>query len=148
VDKAKESAEETRNKKIADDTKFVEGLMAAIGLDPPPRFSSVVRLGRKVEDKIRPMRFRLENLEDKTAVMENLYNLKDAEAPYSDVSVKHDLTLEQRDDLKELLQQAKAENEKPEIASKSFLYIVRSAPGPYWEPRMERVRKRRNTPRA
>ena len=58
--------------------------------------------------------------------MESLYKLKQAEEKFTNVSITHDLTLQERTDCKALVLEAKR---KPDEEEGELLQRVRDAPG-------------------
>ena len=71
----------------------------------------------------------------------NLYKLREAEAPYSDISIAHDLTLAEREELKGLV--AEAKDSSIYDMSGKWEYKVRSR-GPRWDPKIVKLKKRGN----
>jgi hypothetical protein len=119
-----------------EDKRFISGFLEKIGMGEIS-FDQAVRLGVKSNDKCRPLRFRVEDLRSKTSIMDNLFQLRNAEQPYADISVRHDLTPNQREELKKLIKEAKDESAK----SEDFLFLVRSR-GQNWDPRIIKVKRR------
>ena len=66
--------------------------------------------------------------------MKSLYRLRNAKEQYQEVGVRHDLTQIQREDLKELIKEAK------EKSDDTFLYRVTSR-GPVWDPYLHKRRR-------
>ena len=69
-------------------------------------FKDVVRLGKKKEDKPRPLKFTLVSSDDKRIFFRNLKNLKD-NVKFGSISVNHDLTNLEREQEKKLYEEAK-----------------------------------------
>ena len=67
---------------------------------------NVIRIGKLQEDKNRPIKITLRNLEDKEKVMTNLKNLKGIDK-YREISITNDYTLTQRKIIKEWIQKEK-----------------------------------------
>jgi hypothetical protein len=99
----------------------------------------IMRLGQRKEEKSRPILIRVENLQQKETIMSNLCNLRDANEQFKSVAVRHDLTQEQRDELKDLIADARKQSEQ----SEDFFYLVRSKKGPLWEPFVMRTKKKK-----
>ena len=74
---------------------------------------NVIRIG-KLQEKNRPIKITLRNLEDKEKVMTNLKNPKGIDK-YKGISITNDYTLTQRKIIKEWIQKAKESNEKERI---------------------------------
>lgn len=73
----------------------------------------------------------------KPKVMRNVYKLRNAKMPFSEVSVKHDMTKEERDHEKELRTEAKRLNN--ENKNSNFQYVVRGMP---WERQVRKIKTR------
>ena len=138
--KAKESTDPDRRNRIEEDRWMLQELMEGLEISPTPIIRDVVRLGKKIENQDRPLRFGVNTLEEKAAIMDNLYKLKYAYAPFKDMVVRHDLTPEQRKEQREKVKEAKDLTERAKQAKEPFLYVVRTAPGPYWEPMIKKIR--------
>jgi hypothetical protein len=134
--KVPESKAVELNKRIHEDMKFIEGLLGQIGVDDV-EFDQVLRLGKREKDKVRPLRFRVKDLSQKTTIMENVHRLRDADEKYNSVSVCHDLSPEQRDKLKELVSEAREKSNNDE----DFLFKLKDQRGTYWEPRIVRFKR-------
>jgi hypothetical protein len=61
--------------------------------------------------------------------MENLSKLSRAEDSYKNISIVHDMTLKERDELKELVEQAKTKQQNEAGESGEWNYRVRGHPG-------------------
>ena len=72
------------------------------------RITDCRRLGKKVENKNRPLLLKMDSGDHKEAIMRNLVKLKDSPW-HKTVSVSHDMTSNQRDTRKGLIQKAKEE---------------------------------------
>ena len=75
---------------------------------------------------LRPVIIKFVNLTIKMLVMRNLFKLKTMNEPYAKIRVGHDLTRDQRDQLKKLVDEAR---EKENSTEGDFLYRVRGAVG-------------------
>ena len=134
--RAEESKKIRKDECERDESKFISGFLEKVGMDHIS-FDKIERLGQKSNEKCRPLRFRVEDSRNKTATMEKLFHLKEAGAPYAKISVRHDLTPTQREELKKMIQEAKDQSEETE----HFLFLVRSR-GAKWDPRIIRVKRR------
>ena len=137
---AKESGDADRKKRITHDTELIEGLLTVMKVQPIPNIEKVVRLGKKQENNARPLRFRVKTLEEKAEIMANLYKLGDADTQYKEMTVRHNLTPDQREELREVVKKAKEQTEKARAENQPFLFRVRCMPGPYWEPMVKKIR--------
>lgn len=129
--RVKESNEKERKKREEADKTFIQGFIDEIGISDIG-FDRITRLGKKEEGKDRPLRFRVEDLKQKAEIMDHLYRLREAEAPYSKTSVRHDLTPSQREEFRELTKEARQQTSE----SEGFLFRVQCNKGPHWEPRI------------
>ena len=119
----------------AEDSAMVKEFLHIIGADHINAVN-IIRLGKKETNKARPVRFSVKNAEEKTFIMGNLNQLKDAPEPYSKFTVCHDLTPAQRKEREKLI------TEGQEEAEEGIRVVVRSAPGPRWDPKVVKLKKR------
>ena len=75
--------------------------------------------------------------------MKNLYKLKGAAPPLDQISVKHDMTKQEREQEKILQSEARLKNEENEDPKFKFKVI-----GLPWERRLSKVKKRETTETA
>ena len=134
--RAKESQADRRTRET-EDCEFVRNFLAEIECSDVTA-KKITRLGRRETNKDRPLRFSVENTEQKSRIMENLNKLRESDPPLNSISVCHDLMPKQRDAQKELLTQAKELSDN----SEDFLFKVICSKGPYWEGKIQK-RKRR-----
>jgi len=111
------------------DGKFVEDLLESVfQIKVSDRdIRKMFRLGRPVEgsDAPRPLLVSFMKFEDKEHVMSNLRKLKQAEARFRGISMSHDLTPRQRNEVKMLLATAKKEHEETSSESaENFRFLV------------------------
>ena len=85
-------------------TDYAKKLMTDLKIDDKTK--NVIRIGKLQEDKNRPIKITLRNLEDKEKVMTNLKNLKSIDK-YREISITNDYTLTQRKIIKEWIQKEK-----------------------------------------
>ncbi len=85
--------------------------------------------------KNRPLLVTLPTEEAKVKVMKNLHNLRNS--PYNHVSVKHDMTRQEREEEKKLREEARQKNE--EENDPNFHYLVRGLP---WDRKITKVKKK------
>ena len=71
----------------------------------------------------------------KPKVMKNVHKLRYTEEPYKSMSVKHDMTQDERKQEKELREEAKRMND----TSENFLFVVRGLP---WERQIIKIKRR------
>lgn len=111
------------------DRKFCEQLLFGLNIGVSTEdIGKVHRLGRKVEDQVRPVLLQFTNQHIKRLVMENLFRLKSLDAKYSSVSISHDMTPAERTACKALVNEARAKEES-EGAQGEWSYRVREMPG-------------------
>ncbi|ESO02213.1 hypothetical protein HELRODRAFT_161456 [Helobdella robusta] len=85
----------------------------------------VTRLGKKQEKINRPLLLSLDSVESKNLIMDNVSRMKSLDDVLKGVWLSHDLSNDQRDELKKLINDAK----KQESVSGDFLFRVRGPPG-------------------
>lgn len=87
------------------------------------------RIGKKIEGKDRPMIVKFYNFSLKNMILESCYKLKGL-MKFKKLIVSHDLSVEDRENCKNLIEKAKAEKAKTGEADK-FVYKIRGAPGSF-----------------
>ena len=106
------------------DKKYVDDLMQKLGVNHKPE--SIVRLGKTNDSKkSRPLKVRFQTEEEKERVMSHLSNLKNAEHRFSRISITHDYTIEERQEIKRYVEEAKHKNS---IEKENFFWRVRGSP--------------------
>jgi hypothetical protein len=96
------------------------------------------RLGKKADGHTRPLLVTLKSPEIKSKVMSNLRNLKVASDRYKAVGISNDLTPRQRESAKQMVQQAKVEQDAKGESSENFKFFV---VGHFTHPRVIRLKK-------
>ena len=90
---------------------------------------SVVRLGMipevPVANKVRPIKIRFKLPEEKDNMMSRLSNLKRAEDKFRKISITDDYTIEERQEIKKFVDEAKRRNETEEG---NFFWRTRGSP--------------------
>ena len=105
------------------DEEFVDALFEKIGINSTP--DSITRLGKAETSKIRPLRIKLANENEKEKVMSRLSNLKDAEPRFKQVSITPDFTQEEREIIRSWVDKAK---EKNRTENGNFVWRTRGSP--------------------
>ncbi|ESN91903.1 hypothetical protein HELRODRAFT_181959 [Helobdella robusta] len=85
----------------------------------------IVRLGKKTDGTSRPLLIKLDNIAVKNQIIKRTFKLSFLVDQFGRIGISHDLTKEQRGELKILLDDAKMQ----EAANKDFLFKVRGSPG-------------------
>ena len=124
--------------KVEDD-KLVESLILFI-IGHSTTFKCT-RLGKKEESITRPVKIKFHNLSVKNEFMHHLSKLKNAPSEFNNISIKHDMTPDERSREKELYLKAKDLNNESSNPSKNEFYVVR---GPVWDRKIVKVKKREN----
>ena len=107
------------------DTEFVNSLFKKIGVDG--NFTSIVRLGKVTDDRIRPIKITLENEELKDSIMKRLPNLKNAEEQdFKKISITDDYTVSERNEIRTWVEKAREKNRKEK--SDKYTWKVRGTP--------------------
>ena len=133
--RAKEGSSHLKAENITHDKNLLEKLIQKCGGGyNEDKIEKMIRLGKKEDDKTRPLLIQFKELESKKELFRNLKELREAEEDLKRLSISHDLTPEERADDKELLTEAmtKEENE-PE-----FKFRLR---GPPWNRYIARTKK-------
>lgn len=97
------------------------------------------RLGQKADGHTRPLLVSLKSPEMKSRVMANLRNLKSASDKYKLVGISNDLTPKQRENAKQMVQQAKMEQDAQGEHSENFKFFV---VGHFTHPRVIKLKKK------
>ena len=127
----KEDPSNEENIQIEADTNVLQNMCGKTLELPNLRFKKVTRVGRKPlrsSSKCRPVKIIFKNVEEKYACLSNAYKLKDAEPELRGLSITHDLTQNQRDELSKLLTEAKNKNELESAKNSQIKWKVRGAP--------------------
>ena len=119
---------------VAQDKEFVDSFLETIDVEASPK--QVVRIGKEATPgKCRPVKLILRKIEDKTAIMSNLNKLKHAGASWNSISIREDYTIEERQLIKQMHEEAKRRNEADEVTHwkvrgtpKKGLKIVKISP--------------------
>ena len=106
------------------DKQYVNELMQKLGVNHKPE--SVARLGKTNESKkSRPLKVCFQTEEEKERVLSHLSNLKNVEHRFSKISITHDYTIEERQEIKRYVEEAKHKNS---IEKENFFWRVRGSP--------------------
>lgn len=132
--RAEESESENRKEREEDDKQLVYGLIEDIGAEVTVK--NITRLGKKNNDKCRPIRFNVKDEEEKSTLMSRLHYLRDAPEPFTSLVVSHDLTPKQRKEKQSLYEEAANE------VDEGFRIVVKSSPGPHWDPKVVKLKIR------
>ena len=100
---------------------------------------TVRRLGKKgASAKPRPVMVSYSNVDNKTSVMRNLNKLKNAKPPLDKISIRNDLSREDREKEKKLQEEAKEMNDSVS-RDPNFVFVVRGMP---WDRKIIKVKKK------
>ncbi|ESO01078.1 hypothetical protein HELRODRAFT_175105 [Helobdella robusta] len=86
----------------------------------------LVRLGKKNDTVVRPILVKFDDVKVKELVFKNVFKMKSVGDNLSHVGLSHDLTVEQRDELKKLMDDAR---QMEKNSTEGFLYRVRGDVG-------------------
>ena len=100
--------------------------------------SRAIWLGKLKKEKDRPLLITLKEEEKKRQLFQNLNKIRDAGEQFSKVIITHDLTKKQKDELKQLVEQAK-EKEKEDQPGE-YMYCVG---GPLWSWFIKKIPKKK-----
>ena len=95
------------------DQRFINDLLTAIEVNVVPK--QIVRLGNEGNGQKRPVKVVLSSSDDKEQIMSSLRKLKNAEAPLRSVSIRDDYTIEERQLIKSMQEEAKRRNEADNV---------------------------------
>jgi hypothetical protein len=141
--KAVESKAKNVNDRRIHDQQFFDELCCN-ALDIEIEAKEIFRLGKPTDDNDRPLKIVLRSKEEATLMHEAARKLKNAEEKFSRIVISRDLSPRERDELRELVEEAKAKNQ--ENKASEWEYKVRSK-GPHWIPKIVRLwKKEKNVP--
>jgi hypothetical protein len=126
-----------RKEREEKDKVYINNLCTEMEADEA-ELEEIRRLGIKKVGKSRPLRIRWKSVEDKDDFMSKLGNLKNCEAKYRKIDIRHDLTPDQQKQLKEAKKEAKERT--TDSISEGFLYRVTIQRAPNWETKVTRVK--------
>ena len=86
----------------------------------------VTRLGKKNNDRSRPIKIRMANTNDKESVMNNLFKLKEAPTAFRKISVTDDFTAQEREEIKMKVNEAKRKTESE--GEGKYVFKLRGSP--------------------
>ena len=137
--KAKVGQSESDEGRRQEDELFIKEFLAEIDSDTTT-FSRFDRLGKynselAVEGKARPLKVRFNTKEDKDEVLGKLRNLAKASDAFRKISVKHDMSQSEREQIKVKINECKEKTAN----SEKYAYLVR---GPPWNLRILEVPKK------
>ena len=117
------------------DIQFMIDMTKAIGVKlARPDFQDAIRLGKKVEEKDRPLLVTMVTEESKSNIFRNIGKM--ANTKFKDVSINHDMTKMEREQNKKMVASAKEMESKD--ASGLWHYRVR---GPPWDRKIIKLPK-------
>ena len=140
--RAEELDTQVREDRVAKDKILIQELLREIGAEEV-QVEDIRRLGKIEENRIRPLRIQLRNPEEKTLIMKRLNKLGDAPTHLKKLAVGHDLTPTQRVERTKLIKEAEAKTSRD--SDKTMIHIVKSEPGPRWDPKIVRIKNRKET---
>ena len=85
-----------------------------------------IRLGKVSDDKERPLLITLKEENKKREIFQNLNKIHEAGDPFDKITVTHDLTVKQKEELKDKIEEAREKERSDE--SGEFMYQVRRPP--------------------
>lgn len=121
---------------IDEDRAFIADLAEAIGIDVT--IKDIFRLGKKVEGKARPLKVTVNSKAERQKVLDSMYNIKGNDK-FKNIRVTKDHTLAERNEIRDLVKQAKERNEN---APENSLYEWKVREDPKNGMRVMRFKKR------
>ena len=124
-------------KEKEDNTKVVNGLLDTLQLEGT--YEKIRRLGRRKDDKTKPLKISMTTLNEKQLIMSNLRKLKNATDTYRRISITDDYTFEERQEVRKKVIEAKNKTEAE--GEGNYVWKVRGTPknGQAREPHKERL---------
>ena len=95
-----------------------------------------IRLGKASADKERPLLVTLKEVNKKREIFKNLNKIREAGTPFDKVRVAHDLTMKQKTELKDKIEEAREKERNDE--SGEFMHQVC---GPPWSWYIKKIKK-------
>lgn len=134
-----ESKETEPDARKEEDTKKVIGLcknIINITFDQS-MIDRAIRLGKATEGKDRPLLVSLKEENKKREIFQNLNKIRESGAPFNKINISHDLTKKQKEELKEIIEEAQKKEQNDQ--SGEWMYRVR---GPPWNWYIKKIPKR------
>ena len=107
-----------------EDFKIIKEFLEAIEVTSEPE--TVIRLGRRNETNSRPIKVKMNNQNERELIMCSLAKLKDGPIKFKRISVTEDYTPEERQAIREKVQEAKSKTENE--GQGKFVFKVRGTP--------------------
>ena len=108
------SEERANDKSIQDhDKDFINSFLETIEVDVTPK--QILRLGKENAGRNRPVKVIMKSVEDKGKIMHSLNKLKNADEAFRGISVRDDYTIEERQLIKTMTEEAKRKNETENV---------------------------------
>ncbi len=95
------------------DKEFFTSLLEAIDINVTPK--QITRLGKEQAGKTRPVKVVLKSVADKGKIMSSLNKLKNVDEPIRGISVRDDYTIEERQLIKSMAEEAKRKNDNDNV---------------------------------
>ena len=123
----KESEDTDKDNRKKHDKDEIIKISKFLGLDDFTEYNIVriLRMGTYAEGTMRPLLVELDSAVTKYKIMRNTYKLKDVD-DYKGWSLQHDMTKEQRENVRKLVEEAKRKTAADE--SGEYIYRVRGPP--------------------
>jgi len=96
------------NEDDGSDKLFIDSLLEAVGVNATT--NNISRLGKKDENKVRPIKIVVDSEVQRNLILESLFNLKGNEN-FRNIRVTRDYTPTERNEIRDLVKQAKERNE-------------------------------------
>ena len=127
------------NAQVKDDEKFLKEICENTLKLSNLKFKKVSRVGQKKKvstenpsPKPRPIKIVFESETDKDSCLKNAFKLQEANQAVKKISLSHDLTSLQRDELHAKLSEARSKNDEEKAKNSNVVWKVRGQPGNYY----------------
>lgn len=135
VYRAEEGNSNLKEENIKHDKEIISELMEQCKVRyDEDRIEKIIRLGRKEEGKTRPLLIKFQELDVKKELFKNLSLLKNATDKLKNLSISNDMTQEQREENKKLLEERKRMQEQ----EPAFIFKIRGPPWNRYVAKMKR----------
>lgn len=121
--KVEESQSEDAEVRKTADLNHTKAICNQLGCNPVPEIKQVIRIGKKTQGKVRPIKAVMDSSESVIKMLRSSNRLKDS--IYKDVVLKNDMTPMEREETKKLLQERHQKREESKRTGEEVNWIIR-----------------------